>query len=113
MRKIAPSVFSGPRVILERRIFDLWSDTKEGVSPRLAAYVSLFSRFPRNVRDIEREEQRFIVDSGFLLNDLYREIGLIRTNDILRVDERNFLEKMYEYVHTVIDDFRLNDFKSQ
>jgi hypothetical protein len=113
MRKIAPSVFSGPRVVLERRIFDLWSDTKEGVSPRLATYVSLFSRFPRSMRDLEREEQRFIVDSGYLLNDLYREIGLIRTNDILRVDERNFLEKMYEYVHTVIDDFRLTDFKSQ
>jgi hypothetical protein len=113
MRKIAPSMFSGPRVVLERRIFDVWSDTKDGVSPRLASYVALFHRFPRNVRDIERYEQRFIVDSGYLLHDIYREIGAIKTNDILKVDERNFLEKMYEYVHTVIDDFRLNDFKSQ
>ena len=113
MRKVAPSAFSGPRVALERRIFDLWSDIKEGVSPRLAAYVALFNRFPRNVRDIEREEQRFLVDSGYLLNDIYLEIGIIRTHDVLRVDERNYLEKMYEYVHTVIDDFRLNDFKSQ
>ena len=113
MRKIAPTLYSGPRVVLERKIFDLWSDTKEGVSPRLAGYVSLFYRFPRSSRDITWEEQRFMVDSGYLLHEIRDEIGRVRDDEALTLPERNFLDKMFEYVHTVITDFRLNDFKAR
>lgn len=113
MRKISPTLYSGPRIVLERKIFDLWSDTKDGVSPRLASYVSLFFRFPRSQRDIAREEQRFLVDSGYLMHEVADEIGLVKDNNALDEDERKFLDKMFDYVHTVINDFRLNDFKAQ
>ncbi len=113
MREVSPTLYSGPRVVLESRIFDLWSDAKGGVSPRLAIYAGMFDRFPRNVREIEREEQRFLVDSGHLLHELLDEIKKMHGNEILSVKDRNYLEKMIQYVHTVINDFRLNDFKIQ
>ena len=113
MRRISPTLYSGPRIVLERKIFDLWSDTKEGVSPRLAGYAALFNRFPRNTRDINREEQRFIVDSGYLMNEIAEEIGRVKENEVLEEVDRRYLETMYEYMHTVITDFRLNDFKAK
>ena len=113
MRMVSPTLYSGPRVVLGQRIFDLWSDAKGGLSPRLAVYEGMFSRFPRNVRDIEREEQRYLVDSGHLLHELVDEMKKMTGNDILERKDRNYLEKTVEYVHTVIDDFRLNDFKIQ
>lgn len=113
LRKISPTLYSGPRIVLERRIFDLWSDTKDGVSPRLAGYQTLFSRFPRSQRDIAREEQRFLIDSGFLMHAVADEIEAVKENKALEADEQKFLEKMFDYMHTVINDFRLNDFKAQ
>ncbi len=111
IRKTFPNALVSPRQRVEEQMLRLCGAGFSDVPPRLSRYRSLFDWFPRNYREIEKEGNKCILESAFFLHDLLDVGTKIAKSEELNAEELARVEKMLEYVHTVIDDFRLKDFK--
>lgn len=82
------------------------------VSGKLSRYYSLLNRFPRDYRAIEWEEKQFLLESAFLLHDLYGLLAKIKENTAFKseANETEF-DRIIQFIYGVIEDFRLKDFK--
>jgi hypothetical protein len=111
LRRIYPSRYSGPRVSFENRLFEITITGPDGFPPGLIKLRTMLNRSPREYSSLERETQRCMLDVSFLLHDISDELPTFKTDDILLKDEKKPLEETIEYVHTVLEDFRLIDLK--
>jgi len=111
LRRIYPSRYTGPRVSLENRLFEITITGPDGFPPGLIKLRTMLNRSPRGYSSLERETQRCILDVSFLLHDINDELPVILAEEILIKDEKEPLEETIEYVHTVLEDFRLMDLK--
>ncbi len=111
LRRIYPSRYSGPRVSMENRLFEITITGPDGFPPGLIKLRTMLSRSPREYSSLERETQRCILDVSFLLHDISDELPTFLEEDVLAKDEIKALEEIIDYVHTVLEDFRLMDLK--
>lgn len=111
LRRIYPSRYSGPRVSMENRLFEITITGPDGFPPGLIKLRTMLSRSPREYSSLERETQRCILDISFLLHDISDELPTFFDEGVIATDEKVTLEETIEYVHTVLDDFRLMDLK--
>ncbi|MDC7228290.1 MAG: hypothetical protein PQJ61_16125 [Spirochaetales bacterium] len=82
----------------------------DGLPPALGTYHRLLERMPRDYREVEREEQRCLVNAAVLLKRMQAEV--IRSLDVgssLDEEERTRLSEAKVYIDSMIEDFRLKD----
>lgn len=82
----------------------------DGLPQALGSYHRLLERMPRDYREIEREEQRCLVNAAVLLKRMQAE--MIRALDVaakLDDEEKTALSEAKVYIDGMIDDFRLKD----
>ncbi len=113
MRSAYTSNMLSPRMQLEERVITLCRATAEGVPSRLARYKSLFDWFPRNAREIEKEGNKCILDAAFFLHTIIDVLKEMKDSGNLSRAEIDNVDTMMGYVHTLLDDFRLKDFKTK
>jgi hypothetical protein len=111
LKSIYPSLYSGPRLLIESRMLELGRPSTTGVPPRVGSYQAQFMKFPRNYQAIDREEKQCILSAAFLLHLILSECEKALTSKDMKPEETADVEKMKEFVHTVIEDFRLKDLK--
>ena len=111
LRRIYPSRYSGPRMNLESRLFEITITGPDGFPPGLIRLRTILSRSPREYSSLQRETQRCMLDVSFLLHDLDDVLPTIFEDGVLIEDEPKAVEETIDYVHTVLDDFRLMDLK--
>ncbi len=111
LRRIYPSRYSGPRVSMENRLFEITITGPDGFPPGLIKLRTMLSRSPREYSSLERETQRCMLDVSFLLHDISDELPTFLDEEVLTKDEKQPLEETIDYVHTVLEDFRLMDLK--
>ncbi len=111
LRRIYPSRYSGPRMSMEDRLFEVTIPGPDGFPPGLIKLRTMLNRKPREYSSLEREIQRCILDISFLLHDINDELPSFREAGLLRNGEHKVLDETIEYVHTVLEDFRLMDLK--
>ena len=112
-RRVYPSRFSGPRLLLESRLYELTETRGDEFPVRLNAIRDLLQRFPRTLVQIEREAKNCILQAAFFLHDLAFELRNFRNDSYLREEEKKTVENALLFVHTVIEDFRLQDLKEK
>jgi hypothetical protein len=110
-RKIYPSRYAGPRLILENQLFEMTEPAVDKLPNRLHPLAGLLGRFPRNYREIEWEVKQCILGASFFLHLLKDELEKLGDEELLEENEREEVEKAIRFVHTVIEDFRLTDLK--
>ena len=111
MRKAYISIINSPRARIEDGILKLCRVGTEGLPNRLGRLKTLFGWFPRKFTEIEKEEKQCILEAAFFLHDLADVLKEIASSEELSEGEQKDVEKMREYVHIVIDDFRLKEFR--
>ena len=111
LRRMYPSRYSGPRVSIENRLFEITITGTDGFPPGLIKLRTMLNRSPREFSSLERETQRCILEVSFLLHDISDELPSFKGEGILLKEDIKTLEETIEYVHTILDDFRLMDLK--
>jgi len=111
LRRIYPSRYSGPRMGMENRLFEITITGPDGFPPGLIKLRTMLNRKPREYSSLERETQRCILDVSFLLHDINDELSGFRHEGLLREGEHKVLDETIGYVHTMLEDFRLMDLK--
>lgn len=111
LRRIYPSRYSGPRMSMENKLFEITIIGPDGFPPGLIKLRTMLGRSPREYSSLQRETQRCMLDVSFLLHDLYDELLSFFEEGVLVKGEQKAVEETIEYVHTVLDDFRLMDLK--
>lgn len=98
--------------IYETRLRTLADVGKGKVPAQLSRYYAYLNRFPRDYRSIDWEEKQYILESSFLLHDMYNTIlRIIEENPKLSVNLRENLKNITDYLSGLIEDFRLKDLK--
>ena len=111
LRRIYPSRYSGPRMNMESRLFEITITGPDGFPPGLIKLRTMLGRSPREYSSLQRETQRCMLDISFLLHDIYDELLSFFEEGVLVLGEKKAVEETLKYVHTVLDDFRLMDLK--
>jgi len=111
LRRIYPSRYSGPRMGMENRLFEITITGTDGFPPGLIKLRTILNRKPREYSSLERETQRCILDVSFLLHDISDELPGFKEEGLLRDGEQKVLDETIVYVHNVLEDFRLMDLK--
>ncbi len=111
-KKAYTSMMMSPRGRLEEQLRKLCEVGPDGIPPRLSRYQSLLGWFPRNYGDIDKESKKCLVDAAFFLHDLIETLKEVEASEELSIPERQKVEVMKQYVHNVLDDFRLREFKN-
>lgn len=111
LRRIYPSRYSGPRMSMENRLFEITITGPDGFPPGLIKLRTMLSRSPREYVSLQKESQRCMLNVSFLLHDLSDELPFFLEDGVLIEDEQKAVEETIDYVHTVLDDFRLMDLK--
>lgn len=109
LRRIYPSYYANPRVELEPRIYALCPGAGSS-PPILGRYEALLLRIPRSQTDVEWEEKHLLIEAAFLLHGFVTALGELPLEDCTD-EEREMVEKLQDYVHILITDFRLTDLK--
>lgn len=112
MRSAYTTSVLSPRMRLEEKIITLCRPTAAGLPPRLSRYRTLFDWVPRNALEIEKEGKKCLLDAAFFLHDLVDVITEMKKSGNLQSFELENVDKLLGYVHTLLDDFRLKDFKT-
>ena len=110
MRSAYTSLIMSPRGRLEEQLLKLCASS-DNLPPRLSRYSSLFNWFPRNYPEIDKEANKCILDAAFFLYDLEDTLKEIDSAEHLSTAERQKVVTIREYVHNVISDFRLKEFR--
>ena len=111
LRRIYPSRYSGPRMNMENRLFEITITGPDGFPPGLIKLRTMLERSPREFSSLQRETQRCMLDVAFLLHDLRDELPTFFEGGVITKDEHKAVEETMEYVHNILDDFRLMDLK--
>jgi len=111
LRRIYPSRYSGPRMSMENRLFEITITGPDGFPPGLIKLRTILNRNRRGYSSLEKETQRCILDVSFLFHDIYDELPGFWEAGSLNDGEQKVLEETIEYVHNVLEDFRLLDLK--
>jgi len=109
LKKLYPSRYSGPRRELEKRLFEITIEGPEGYPPSLIKLRTILDRYPRDYTVLQRESQRCMLDVSFFLHFLFNELIKLKDEELLDKEEKNTIEISKQFVHTVIEDFRLTD----
>ncbi len=109
LRRLYPSYYSSPRLTLEPRLNYLTSGAGR-LPPGISRYQALLMRLPRAQRELEWEERRLILEGAFLLHHLDETIDRVK-KEAGGNGDLAALARTAEYVHSMIGDFRLMDFK--
>lgn len=112
LRRAYTSMIMSPRARVEEQVLKLCVVGANGVPPRASRYQSLFERFPRNYFEIEKEGKKCMLDAAFFLHDLSDILKEVGQAEDLTAAERQKVASMAEYVHTMLEDFRLKEFKN-
>ena len=64
------------------------------------------------MREVEKEEKSCLLDAAFFLHDLLGVLDEMKKSPNLVGGEKEAVDKMLGYVHTLIDDFRLKDLRT-
>ena len=112
MRKAYTSLTMSPRSRLEERIIGLCRPAAGGIPPRLSRYQTLFSWVPRNAAEIEKEGKKCLLDAAFFLHDLDDVLKEMKKSPNLESWDKETVDQLSLYVHTLLNDFRLKDFKT-
>jgi len=106
------SFSSREMVDLDSRLRDVASPGGKDAPPRLTRYLALLGVFPRDYNTVDREEKAFLVDAAYLLHDLRGVIQRVRESyKELSSERRNWLDRVDGYLSSILDDFRLKDFR--
>ncbi len=111
LRKLYPSMYSGPRMVLEGRVQTLCTKNMEGYPPALSRLAVLLGRIPRNIKEVEREEQKCVLEASFLLHDFRKELTKVTDTPDILAEDREMMDNAIAYARRIIDDFRLKDLK--
>ena len=109
LRRVYPSTYANPRADLEPRMYALCPGAGKS-PPIISRYEALLLRIPRGRNDVEWEEKRLLVEAAFLLHHLSRVIADLPTEDFSE-ETKETVEKVQEFVHILLADFRLKDLK--
>ena len=112
IRKSYPSAINNPRRRLEERILALCDTMHGGLPTRVSRYKSLFDWKAPDSPEIVKEERKVLLDAAFFLYDLTDVFAEMLNSPNLEPWEHESVEKMRRYVHTVIEDFRMREFRS-
>lgn len=111
IRKAHPILYSSPYVNLGPKVFALCGRSPDGVPSRLGRYVAFLNGFPRNYNAIESEEKGCLLEAAFLLHEVSDALKEMSESDTLGAGDRSTVEQIGNFVHSVIEDFRLKDLK--
>jgi hypothetical protein len=96
----------------ESRLRVLAYGGKTLIPSQLSRYFAYLNRFPRDYRAIEWEEKEYILESAFLLHDIFDTLSsILETTSTLPKNEQRQLMDIIAYIKGIIDDFRLKEFK--
>lgn len=99
------------RPLMQAKITDLCTVRLGGVPLALSRYQHLLRDYEHNIREIEKEEQRLMLEAAFLLHnlgDIHRAaLGIENIDEKLKTQVATSLD----FVDNVINDFRLNQLK--
>ncbi|MFW5712348.1 MAG: hypothetical protein ACOCXF_05035 [bacterium] len=112
-RKVYPSRYDGPRLMLETRLLELAEARMGGVPQVLHTLQLLMGRFPRNYREIEWEKKHTILKASFFLHTIRGELEKLRQEAYLSEEDRRAVFNANEFVNALIEDFRLKDLKEK
>ncbi len=112
-RKVYPSRYDGPRLMLESRLLELAEARMGGVPQVLHTLQLLMGRFPRNYREIEWEKKHTILKASFFLHTIKGELEKLRQESYLSDEDRRAVFNANEFVSGLIEDFRLKDLKEK
>ena len=112
-RKVYPSRYDGPRLMLENRLLELAEARMGGVPQVLHTLQLLMGRFPRNYREIEWEKKHTILKASFFLHSIKGELEKLRQESYLSDEDRRAVFNASEFVNALIEDFRLKDLKEK
>ncbi len=97
---------------LEEKILILCATPHGGIPTHVSRYKSLFEWSSFESPEIIKEERKVLLDAAFFLYDLIDVFVEMRKSGNLDPMEIESVEKMSRYVHTVVEDFRLKEFRS-
>jgi hypothetical protein len=112
MRSAYSSSMLSPRMRLEEKIIALCRSAAGGLPPRLSRYRALFDYSPRDFLEIEKEGKKCLLEAAFFLHDMNDVLVEMKKTGNLQNIELVNMEKFIGYVHNLLDDFRLKDFKN-
>lgn len=112
-RKVYPSRYDGPRLMLETRLLELAEARMGGMPQVLHTLQLLMGRFPRNYREIEWEQKHTILKASFFLHTIRGELEKLRQESYLSEEDRRAVYNATEFVNALIEDFRLKDLKEK
>jgi hypothetical protein len=96
----------------ESRLRVLAYGGKTLIPAQLSRYFAYLNRFPRDYRAIEWEEKEYILESAFLLHDMFDTLSIIlETTPTIPQKEQKQLMDIIAYIKGLIEDFRLKEFK--
>lgn len=98
--------------VYESRLRILADVGKGFVPAQLTRYYAYLNKFPRDYRAIDWEEKQYILESAFLLHDLYNTlINILEDTPKLSQDRKDRIKDIIDYIYGMIEDFRLKDLK--
>jgi len=97
---------------LDSQLRFMASTNREEVPQFLTRLVAHLGKFPRNYPAIEREEKEYILEAGFLLNDILTVLERVqRVHTEMGAQEKRIVAEKKAIIEELISDFRLKDFK--
>lgn len=99
------------RPVMQAKITDLCTIRLGGVPLVLGRYQHLLRDYEHNIREIEQEEQRLLLEASFLLHNLADVHRTALGIEHLSEEFKERVETGLDYVDNVIKDFRLNQLK--
>ncbi len=112
LRKLYTSRYTGPRRELEERLFELTLEGPGGYPPAMVKLKTILERSPREYTALQRESQRCIMNISFFLHSVTQELEKILKDETLEKDDRKTIEFSVDFLHNMIEDFRLTDIKA-
>ncbi len=112
LRKLYTSRYTGPRRELEERLFELTLEGPGGYPPAMVKLKTILERSPREYTALQREAQRCMMTISFFLHSALEELEKILKDETLEKDDIKTIEFSIDFLHNVIDDFRLTDIKA-
>ncbi len=114
LRNTTYSMNSLEMLNMDSRLRSLTATESDAAPAFLIRYVGQLQKFPRDYLFIERAEKEYILESAFLLNELFVVLERVkRVYTKLAVKETEIVGRALDYVWGVITDFRLKEFRKK
>jgi hypothetical protein len=103
----------GLRNRLESEENELALVRSDGIPPVLHRYTILISMSPKDWKAVELEQNKCVLAAAFFLHRVKRVCERMLETGTLEEDRKKSVEKILDFLHSVINDFRLKDLKPQ